>query len=347
MYLITLTLPFSLHSGQIPVLFGTTTMEMRRRPAFTLVELLVVIAIIGTLVALLLPAVQAAREAARRAQCLNHLRQMSLAAQNYHDTVQRFPSGWQAPTNASALCFLLPFLEQGNRANAFDWTADFNGTANAAARAQDVKVYLCPSDGSPTRYTSNGPAGRNNYMANLGDRANWAENDNGNRKAATGIFYRRSVVRMAEITDGTSNTAMFSECIRGPVSAPTTSQTLHVANELAFGTWDGNAAHDTEMPAGCATNSGTTHNYRGGQYYRGSYFSTAFYNHTLPPNYKARDCIRATGLDSGHFAARSLHPGAVNVTMCDGSVRTVSDGVDMVAWRAAGSRFGGEVAALP
>src|SRR5205814_149607 len=121
---------------------------MRRAGAgFTLVELLVVIAIIGVLVALLLPAVQAAREAARRGQCQNHLRQVALAAHGYHDTMLRFPAGWCRPHNASAICSLLPYLEQGNKANTFDWTQDINGAAtNAAARSQDVKVYMCPTD---------------------------------------------------------------------------------------------------------------------------------------------------------------------------------------------------------
>src|SRR3954451_7022370 len=98
----------------------------RARAAFTLVELLVVIAIIGVLVALLLPAVQSAREAARRGQCQNHLRQVALASFGYHDTMLRYPAGWCRPHNASALCSLLPYLEQGNRANSFDWTQDIN-----------------------------------------------------------------------------------------------------------------------------------------------------------------------------------------------------------------------------
>jgi prepilin-type N-terminal cleavage/methylation domain-containing protein len=217
------------------------------RAGFTLVELLVVIAIIGVLVALLLPAVQAAREAARRGQCQNHLRQVALAAQNYHDTMLRFPAGWCRPHNASAICSLLPYLEQGNKANAFDWTQDINGAAtNAAARSQDVKVYMCPSDPGTGRFFTgltglNGsePTGRNNYMPNMGSRANFAEVDNGVRMRANGIFFRNSAVRMAEITDGTSNTAIFSECQRGPVTAPSAAQDLLVSTEVDFGAWDG------------------------------------------------------------------------------------------------------------
>src|SRR3954451_25216410 len=105
----------------------------RARAAFTLVELLVVIAIIGILVALLLPAVQAAREAARRGQCQNHLRQVDVAAHGYHNTMLRFPSGFCKPHAASAVCSLLSYLEQGNKANTFDWTQDINGGATNAA----------------------------------------------------------------------------------------------------------------------------------------------------------------------------------------------------------------------
>jgi len=190
---------------------------IRRRIGFTLVELLVVIAIIGVLVALLLPAVQAAREAARRGQCQNHLRQVAIAAHGYHDSMLRFPAGWCKPHAASAICSLLPYLEQGNKANTFDWTQDINGApTNAAARSQDIKVYLCPSDSGTGRFFTglanaqgSEPTGRNNYMPNMGNRANFADTDSGVRIRANGIFFRNSAVRMAEITDGTSNTAIF------------------------------------------------------------------------------------------------------------------------------------------
>jgi prepilin-type N-terminal cleavage/methylation domain-containing protein/prepilin-type processing-associated H-X9-DG protein len=326
-----------------------------RRAGFTLVELLVVIAIIGVLVALLLPAVQAAREAARRGQCQNHLRQVALASHGYHDTMLRFPAGWCRPHNASAICSLLPYLEQGNKANVFDWTQDINGAAtNAAARSQDVKVYMCPSDQGSGRFftgLSNAqgsePTGRNNYMPNMGSRANFAEVDNGVRMKANGIFFRNSSVRMAEITDGTSNTALFSECQRGPVVAPSAAQDLLVSTEVDFGTWDGSPNVDTVRPAGCENRSATTAKYRGGQYYRGGVMWTGFYNHTLTPNFKGRDCYRSSGLDSGHYAARSYHPGSVNVALGDGSVRAVTDSIDLAAWQAAGSRGDGEAISLP
>jgi prepilin-type N-terminal cleavage/methylation domain-containing protein/prepilin-type processing-associated H-X9-DG protein len=325
------------------------------RHGFTLVELLVVIAIIGVLVALLLPAVQSAREAARRGQCQNHLRQVALAAHNYHDTLLRFPAGWCRPHNASAICSLLQYLEQGNKYNQFDWTQDINGAAtNAAARSQDVKVYMCPSDQGTGRFftglaTAQGaePTGRNNYMPNMGSRANFAEVDNGVRQRANGIFFRNSAVRMAEISDGTSNTALFSECRRGPVVAPTAGQDMAVSTEVDFGSWDGSPNVDLVPPSQCENRSLNTAKYRGGQYYRGGVMWTGFYNHTLTPNSKLRDCYRSSGLDSGHYAARSYHPSSVNVAMCDGSIRTVNDSIDRATWSAAGSRGEGESLQLP
>jgi prepilin-type N-terminal cleavage/methylation domain-containing protein/prepilin-type processing-associated H-X9-DG protein len=319
---------------------------------FTLVELLVVIAIIGVLVALLLPAVQSAREAARRGQCQNHLRQVALASFGYVDTMQRFPAGWCNPHQATGICSLLPYLEQGNRANTFDWTQNINSSAsNAAARTQDVKVFMCPSDqGNGRFFTGLGnvePTGRNNYMPNLGSYAYWGEADNLSRLKSNGIFHRNSKVRLAEITDGTSNTAMFSECKRGPNRAPANAnEDLSVSTQVDAGAWDAPATNTTR-PSQCEDRGLLTANYRGLQYYRGGTFWTAFYNHTLTPNFKGRDCVRAVGLDSGHFAPRSFHPGGVNVAMCDGSTRVVTDSVDLAAWRAAGSRDEGESVSLP
>jgi hypothetical protein len=280
---------------------------------------------------------------------------LSLAAHNYHDTALRFPSGFQpgASGGASAICFLLPFLEQGNRASTFDFNQDLNSSAaNAQARTQDVPVYLCPSDQIPARFytgANNQATGRNNYMPNLGNRANFAEVDSGVRLRSTGIFFRRSTVRMAEITDGTSNTAMFSECKRGPNANVTagSSQDLLVSTRVASGTWDGSPNVDTTRPSDCENRSLATGNYRGLQYYRGGVMWTGFYTHTLTPNFKGRDCVRDVGFDSGHFAARSYHPSSVTVAMCDGSIRNVNDSIDLATWSAAGSRGDGESLSLP
>jgi prepilin-type N-terminal cleavage/methylation domain-containing protein/prepilin-type processing-associated H-X9-DG protein len=319
----------------------------RIRSAFTLVELLVVIAIIGVLVALLLPAVQAAREASRRSKCQNNLKQIALACHNYESTYQTIPPGDMSPNRGNALVRLLGFIEQSNKYSQVDWSVDLNTHANnAPARAQDVAVFLCPSDPGQGRFTvtvagAAEPVGRTNYLANVGD-VGWF-------RSTRGPFYFGTAVRFAEFTDGLSNTALFAEVRRGPVAGtdPVSGpDDKLVSTRVPFSTWDGNLpANDNTPPTECENRSLLTLKYTGGQYYRGL-LSTGFYTHTVPPNYKGRDCIRDVGFDKGHYAARSYHPGGVNVAMGDGSVKFVAETINMANWRAAGSKGGGETLTL-
>ncbi len=217
-----------------------------RRPAFTLVELLVVIAIIGILVALLLPAVQAAREAARRIQCTNHLKQIGLALHNYHDTHLAFPMTTTGAEPGGAGCgsgfyswmaLVLPYVEQAPLHNSIDFRvgmmdqcSGYYGLTisaphrNAAAAATVVAGYLCPSDGfSPTSILGSAAPAPGNYTANLG----WPSRCTGidgtaspllQHNGALGVVnprdgdgWQRGQVRLADFTDGTSNTAAVSE----------------------------------------------------------------------------------------------------------------------------------------
>jgi len=324
------------------------------RSGFTLVELLVVIAIIGVLVALLLPAVQSAREASRRIKCANHLKQIGLALQNYENTFKILPMGTMnigaggsgIANNSSPHPMLLPFLEQGNAVTLFDFNVDINGAAvNLQARQQKVPVFFCPSQPpSPTFNPSNCPngCGQTNYVQSLGNNANYA--------AADGPFGRRYGARFAEITDGLSNTAMFAEILLGP-GASSGSQIIvgagsrddyAVATDLPFGTWDaGVGGGDVIAVSACDNRATPAWPYRGKQYYRGVVVTT-YYSHTLTPNARFRDCIRGTGLDRGHMASRSYHSSGANCVLGDGSVRYVSNNVNADVWRAVGSKGGGE-----
>lgn len=189
-----------------------------KKSGFTLVELLVVIAVIGILVALILPAVQYAREAARRTQCNNNLKNIGVGLHNFHDTNGRFPAGWVAdvPDGEPGWgwgAYLLPFIEKDSIESQIDLNAHIDEPENATARVASVPVYRCPSDpnGEQTMmltglHTSLFPVGRSNYVGVFG--AKEIEDDPSN---GDGVFYHNSRTRMADILDGTTNTIIVGE----------------------------------------------------------------------------------------------------------------------------------------
>jgi prepilin-type N-terminal cleavage/methylation domain-containing protein/prepilin-type processing-associated H-X9-DG protein len=317
------------------------------RSAFTLVELLVSISIIGVLIALLLPAVQAARSAARRTACQNNLRQIGLALQNHHAAMQKLPPGRGTPTPRifSPQAHLLPFMEQTTISAQIHFddapapfatpTATFDGAKNAASAASVVGVLLCPDDPTSPRVPGS-HYGATSYAGCSGSGA-----ASGTLTAADGVFFLGSAVRMKDITDGASNTAAFSERPLGlgegsgePLSAGDT--------EAAEAILELPASVDPATTACASPSSGVWNQERGGKWVVGNY-GNALYNHAEPPNSPRWDCMNATQ-QKGRLAARSPHAGGVNLLLCDGSVRFVEDAIDVAVWRAAATRTDGDLA---
>jgi prepilin-type processing-associated H-X9-DG protein len=315
--------------------------------------LLVVIAIIAVLVGLLLPAVQAARESARRTSCVNHLRQLGIAAQNHHDSKGGLPPGaesrpWaSSPNNAwtfyrwSSLAHLAPFVEEANALAVLDLSIPLYASnlevtpANKRGIAQVISLFLCPSDLEQVVSPGFGPT---NYVACSGTGAG-----GGTPFDTDGVFYVNSHTRLAEITDGTSHTALMSESILGnPKGTP-----LARDPEVDY-KWSLSAPLTDTFCAN--TPQWNVSDPRGFAWVSGEY-RCASYNHYDTPNTSKPDCLgtRLGGGPQFQFsaygwrAARSRHPGGVNVLLVDGAVRPVNDDVDPVVWRALSTRAGDEV----
>jgi prepilin-type N-terminal cleavage/methylation domain-containing protein/prepilin-type processing-associated H-X9-DG protein len=315
---------------------------MRRRSAFTLVELLVVIAIIGMLMGLLLPAVQKIRSAAARIQCANNLRQIGLALHNYNDTKGSFPPsrGYPSSHSYSAHAYLLPFVEQQAIYDSINWTAPPLDPSNAVPLDAKVKIFLCPADSDAE--VPDGWAATN-YRANEGTSLVFGYNQsdpngvNANMPPPNGPFFVNSRVRITDVTDGTSNTAAFSEHVVGDF-------TNGVATELGDTFRPG--THPTtpdQAIADCAAIDITHLNYQGvsnvGAPWLYGYHSTTSYYHSAPPG--SRSCmfpplrIMTT--------ANSRHTNGVNVALCDGSVRFVPYAISLPTWQALGTRNIGDL----
>lgn len=298
--------------------------------AFTLVELLVVIAIIGVLVALLLPAVQAARESARRTQCLNNLKQWGLAMHNYHDTLLQLPAGAMAPVpNTTApprrtyVMFLWPFIEQGSLDLKNDYTQPFYlppcsipNTMNGLCGVK-LKMYNCPTDQGGTDQTNDYYARvRGNYMINWGNTKYDTAPANANAPFShvNGFRYTPLLTRFKSITDGLANTLLMSEYLKGKPITDTD--------------WRGDIHNDDGVFKfmTLSTPNSTT---------------LDVVNRAVPDN-DPRMPVTTSGTQFN--AARSRHPAGVNVVMCDGSVRFITNSVNLTTWQAWGSMDGGEVA---
>ena len=322
-----------------------------RRSGFTLVELLVVIAIIATLIGLLLPAVQSARESARRTQCLSKSRQVALGLLAYHDARQRFPVGMVDAINDQStglrICWmqhLLPYIEEEPLYRLIKPQMDRlvpgpsqSGALEIAEKNTVVGSLVCPSSPGDVRFSTAWGSTADprtqgffgNYVLCAGGKAYGTKADS---LVLDGIFFPKSRTRVGDITDGTSHTLMVAELIVVP--------------------------RDAGDPSACA-NWGAA-DYRGAYYnplHGGALFTALNPPNSFVPDYLWNACANypsgattpkapcggCTDATRNNVGARSMHFSGVNVVMADGSARFVGDTIDSSAWKALATRNGGEV----
>ena len=344
------------------------------RKGFTLIELLVVISIIGVLVSLLLPAVQSAREAARRSQCVNNLKQLGLAYHGYADgnggmlppSMIDDPWNGNLPQTESLPARLLPFMEQSVIYNAINWNipgrggpsgpsgGSFGGlwdAIQATALTNEIKSFLCPSDPNPGALDNIGwgqgkRIGVNNYPHNIGTNRrlnNWRMNGTG-YIASTWDGALKPTVSLQTFQDGTSNTALMSEWVKGKTSMD--QDGLHMVYKAGFNSdaYSGQQYADWLQAQACQ-NKGMTRDWD----WKGEWWIEGckqVYSHTQTPNRRA--CNYAdVGVDGrasiSMMGASAMHPGGVNIMFADGSVKFIKNAINYKTYYAIATPNGGEV----
>jgi len=354
----------------------------RRKSGFTLVELLVVIAIIGILIALLLPAVQAAREAARRSQCVNHLKQLALAFHNYYDGKKTFPrtsyeyhgnnvqcTGSASPcpcygdigncccngTNArmatGPFVHIMPYIEQqafyAQYLMGCGWQGGYNGNL---CNSTKIDTFVCPSARFETGWSPS------NYGTSIGPNLGGGDRGWGlNQASRNGAFRLYEETTFADITDGSANTILLAEKLTPSYNTAKYTPGDWVASSsfppagMPYSTEDGPI---TQAMVDAAGTLGLTPTTRWAGCWATNYISSLrWVNEVAPPNWQYPDINMLTGCPPctgwGIYTARSAHPGGVNVATADASVHFVSQTIDLTIWQRLGARNDGQPVTVP
>jgi len=302
-------------------------MTSRRHRGFTLIELLVVIAIIAILIALLLPAVQQAREAARRTQCKNNLKQLGLAMHNYHDVHNGFPVAQFGCCWGTWVVGIMPYIDQANLYNRYEFNrkyvipiddARYNHAVNLPVTRTRLAALSCPSDGEFRPFSN---ITNHNYAVNFGN-TGYAQ-----QATLNGVTFRGAPFAISghnvpavnkkfrDITDGTSNTMLVAEVLQGQGS------------DLRGFSWWGDATQfTTYLPPN-------------------SSIPDRIYTLTYCNNQPLQNlpCDVSTATEPTMFASRSRHEGGVQVVLCDGAGRFISENIDLGLWRSISTAWGKEV----
>ena len=331
---------------------------MKRRHGFTLVELLVVIAIIGVLVGLLMPAVQQARESARRMQCTNNLKQLCLAMHLYEDTYKCLPPSWDGTGQWSGFCRILPYIEQGPMEAAINWGTSYTAyqSNGAAANILNVGIPLpaiqldmlkCPSEVNSRAVDVTGDGIPDHFPSNYGLSIGTFRVYDG-AQAGDGAFGANRFTSFSEFNDGMSNTMGISEvntftrAYQGSnydnsvTGIPGLSD---VANLINSNVTSGTApSGHTQWVSGLVQQTGFTAFFTPNTVFNidGRLQPADFVNNSESGDVANNPCMAAV-------TARSFHPGIVNVAFMDGSISKVTETVDLTVYRTIATRFGGEV----
>jgi hypothetical protein len=299
-------------------------MRAHQRTAFSLFQLLVVLALLAVFLGLFFPAIVKIRAAAKRAESVNNLKQLALACHNRHDAFGSFPPGCDA-NHFSAGAYLLPFVEQDNLFNQIDFKKSIDDKANAAVRKTIVRVFVSPNDLQKNVFEGYAPT---NYLFSAGSKAGLADND--------GVFYQDSKTKLPEIADGTSNTIMIGETLKGDGGTKAVDvrrQHVKLDEKALKDLKDDSGVQDWKDNKNIAGNRCAS--WMDGRFLQGTFTATRMPNDVKPDV----DCGGAGGLSG----LRSMQE-HINTAFCDGSVRSMQiNKIKMDTWKALVTRNGGEV----